>query len=309
MPDKLQKALENFYTKHKFSTKGKLCVALFITQPAKNGLPLNPDTLLTAQGGQVLGLNKQAVQNILGRYGIKRVLASEGGRTSRGSLGAMREYVAFLNDLKKQNLADLEKIEAFWIEKVNVFFTAKPFKITLDKSKGLRSLVRDLISQAEVKQKQSQGVYYVGAVLQHLVGAKLDCALGPGKFEHNSFSTSDSQSGRPGDFQIHKAAIHVTSAPSEAVIQKCKENLDSGLQPILVTTKKGVATAEGLAENVQLVQRIDIFEIEQFIALNIYELAKFAEDSRATAVKDIVDRYNEIIDEFETDPSLLIEIQ
>lgn len=308
MPDKLQKALEKFYVEKKFNTKGKLCVALVITQPAKKELPLDPESLVTAQGGQVLGLGKQAVQNILERHGIKRVLASEGGRTSRGSLGAMREYVAFLNDLKKIDLADLEKIEAFWIEKVNVFFSAKPFKVTLDKSKGLRSLVKDLITQAETKQKQSQGVHYVGAVLQHLVGAKLDCALGQGKLKHNSFSTSDSQSGRAGDFQIDKVAIHVTSAPTEAVIQRCKENLDNGLQPILVTTKKGVATAEGLAENIQLAARIDIFEIEQFIALNIYELAKFAEDSRATAVKDIVDRYNEIIEEFETDPSFSIEV-
>jgi len=30
-------------------------------------------------------------------------------------------------------------------------------------------------------------MHYAGAVLQHLVGAKLDCALGKGQFEHNSF--------------------------------------------------------------------------------------------------------------------------
>ena len=35
-----------------------------------------------------------------------------------------------------------------------------------------------------------------------LVGAKLDCALGAGNFEHNSFSTSDAQTGRNGDFFI-----------------------------------------------------------------------------------------------------------
>jgi hypothetical protein len=54
---------------------------------------------------------------------------------------------------------------------------------------------------------------------------------------------------------------------------------------------------------------IDIFEIEQFVALNVYELGKFAADGRKTAVTDIVGRYNEIVEEFETDPSLKIELR
>ena len=31
------------------------------------------------------------------------------------------------------------------------------------------------------------GMHFAGAVLQHLVGAKLDCTLGNEKCEHNSF--------------------------------------------------------------------------------------------------------------------------
>ena len=45
-----------------------------------------PKKLITEGGGQVLGLGKGAVQAVLKRHGIDRVLASEGGRTSRGSL-------------------------------------------------------------------------------------------------------------------------------------------------------------------------------------------------------------------------------
>lgn len=37
------------------------------------------------------------MQAVLNRHGITRVLAAEGGRTSRGSISNMREYVAFLN--------------------------------------------------------------------------------------------------------------------------------------------------------------------------------------------------------------------
>jgi hypothetical protein len=64
-----------------------------------------------------------------------------------------------------------------------------------------------------------------------------------------------------------------------------------------------------LAENVGLGDRIDIFEIEQFIALNLFEMGKFVMEGRRAILKDFVARYNEIIDEVETDPSLRIELR
>ena len=40
---------------------------------------------------------KYRIQRILADHGITRVLAEEGGRTSRGSVGLMQKYVEFLN--------------------------------------------------------------------------------------------------------------------------------------------------------------------------------------------------------------------
>jgi len=182
-------------------------------------------------------------------------------------------------------------------------------KIRLDNSKSLRTVVRDVIAQAEERQKTTSGVYYAGAVLQHLVGAKLDCALGKGKLDHNSFSTADSPGARVGDFFLGDVAIHITTSPGEAVIERCRDNLNDGMRPVLVTTQRGLTVGEGLAQNAGLADRIDIFEIEQFVALNVYKLGKFAADGQKTAVTDIVGRYNEIVEEFETDPSLKIELR
>jgi hypothetical protein len=221
----------------------------------------------------------------------------------------MQRYVELLNDLHATGLADLDAIETFWIEGVHEFFAAKPFKIQLDASRSLRGVVRDVIAQAVERQKASQGTHYAGAVMQHLVGAKLECALGAGHFEHNSFSTSDDQSGRAGDFLIGDVAIHVTTSPGEAIIERCRENLNDGLRPILVTLQRGLPAVEVLAENKNLGERIDMFEVEQFLALNLYELGKFAADGRKVAVQDLVERYNQIIDEWETDPSLRIEFR
>src|SRR6516162_8124280 len=109
-------ALQAFTTDRKFNRKGPLSVALVVTERARNtGLPLDPEKLLTEGGGQVLGLGKSAVQSILRRHGIERVLAAEGGRTSRNSLGNMREYVALLNRDYDEGTADLDAIEGFWV--------------------------------------------------------------------------------------------------------------------------------------------------------------------------------------------------
>lgn len=304
----LVNALHTFYKEKKFQGKGALSVAIVVTQHARSqGIPLDPDALLTDAGGQVLGLGRVAVQSVLNRHGIDRVLAAEGGRTSRGSISNMRDYVTFLNARAALGPIDLDAVEAFWIKRVKDFFAAKPFSIRLDASRSLRKLVHDVIAQAEERQREAPGMQYAGAVLQHLVGAKLDCALGGGALEHNSFSTSDAQSNRAGDFHIGDVAIHVTTAPGESVIRRCRENLDAGLRPVIVTTSKGFAVAEGLAENADLGERIDVFEIEQFVALNLYELGKFAPEGRSVAVGDLVTRYNEIVEQFETDPSLKID--
>lgn len=308
MEEDLRAALNVFTQERKFKGKGPICVALIVTQHAKTkGLPIDPDTLVTEGGGQVLGLGKSAVQSVLKRHGIERVLASEGGRTSRGSLGNMREYAAFLNELG--DTADLDSVETYWIERVKEFFAARPFRIRLDASRSLRTVVRDVIEQAVERQKESGGTYYAGAVLQHLVGAKLDCALGQGRFEHNCFSTADAPGGRAGDFFIGDVAIHVTTSPGEAVIDRCNDNLNDGYRPILVTMERGLLVAQELAKNKRIEDRIDIFEVEQFVALNLYELGKFGAEGRKMAVSELVTRYNEIVEEQETDPSLKIEMK
>ncbi|MHB1313020.1 MAG: DUF4928 family protein [Gemmatimonadaceae bacterium] len=309
MPAALKAALSKFTADNAFRGRGPLCVALVVTQHAKAGLPLDAAKLVTDGGGQVLGLGKGAVQAILAKHGIARVLAAEGGRTSRGSLGNMREYVSFLNKTAETTTLDLDAVEAFWVERVQDFFSAKPFKIRLDTSRSLRVVVRDVLQQAEERQRANPGVHYAGAVMQHLVGAKLDCALGLGVLTHNGASTADAPTGRSGDFQIEDVAIHVTTSPSEALISKCLDNLNDGLRPVLVTLQRSLAVAEGLATNRDVADRIDLFEIEQFIALNLYELGKFGAAGRRVAVGDLVERYNQIVDEHETDPSLKIEIR
>ncbi len=300
--------LKEFSLKNRMQGKGPLCVALIVTRHGKKlGMPLDPEALLTEGGGQVMGLGKSAVQSILREHGIERVLAEEGGRTSRGSVGNMRKYVAFLNDLHDSGPIDFEQIEAWWIERVWEFFSGKPFVLRFDASKSLRSVVRDLLDQAEKRQEQAKGTTFVGTMLQHLVGAKLNVLL-DSPLQHHGASVSDDVTGREGDFIVEDVAIHVTTSPSEALIRKCRKNLDHGLKPIIITNNRGVLLAEGLADQAHIGDRLDVFEAEQFIAGNLYEIGKFAQAGRRTTAEQLISEYNAIVDECETDPSIRIDV-
>ena len=46
--------------------------------------------------------------------------------------------------------------------------------------------------------------------------------------------------------------------------------------------------AHGLAGNKGVEERIDLFEIEQFVALNLYELGQFKGFGRRTALNEIL---------------------
>jgi hypothetical protein len=220
----------------------------------------------------------------------------------------MRAYVDLLNVLAKENLLDFSMIESWWVDRVKEHFASKPFKIKIDASKSLRSIVADLIESAFTRQRESLGMMIAGAVMQHLVGAKLEIALPKVKFDHHGFSVADAPGERKGDFFIGDTAIHVTTAPTEALIRKCCDNLSAGLRPLVITTQSGVGGASALAKNADVSDRVDILEIEQFVATNVYEWTAFQQTQRPLTVRQLIEAYNRIIDDYETDPSLKIVI-
>lgn len=301
--------LEQFYKEQKFRGKGALSIALVITEAAKSQeLPLNPDDFLAARGGQVKGAGKGAVQSILARHSIDRVLAQEGGRTSRGSIDNMRAYVTFLNAQHSAGASiDWEETEGFWVGKVRAFFAGAPFKLAVDASHSVRAIMRALTAQAIKRQQEMPGVMFLGTMMQHLVGAKLQVILGA-SVSHHCSSQNDADASRTGDFDLGDVTIHVTSSPTESLLNKCAENLAADLRPIIVTTGKGVTTAEVLAENIGVADRIDIIDFDQFIATNIHEHSQFIRAARRSRIEELIACYNEIIDQVETDPSLKIAV-
>ncbi|MBI3878225.1 MAG: DUF4928 family protein, partial [Verrucomicrobia bacterium] len=210
---------------------------------------------------------------------------------------------------QKAGGVELVKAEVWWIDRVREHFSSEGPKFHFDPSKSLQANIEDLFDQAQELQTHSGGTNYVGAMLQHLVGAKLDLVLGPGKIEHHGFAVADRSTERQGDFHVDAVVIHVTTHPSEALIRKCNDNLQSSAKPVIVTVGDGIEVAALRLRDADLVGRIDVLDAAQFLTANVYERSLFQVAECKLTLAKLLGRYNEIVNSCETDPALQISIK
>lgn len=289
--------------------KGSLSAMLVLTRAfASDTLPINPEDYKTRKEGQVKGLGGPAVRAILRDHGITRVLAKEGGRTNRGNMSLLYSYSSFINGLYEHDEhVDFDAIEEYWVNRVRMYFNSRPFRFVTDTARSLDSAVDDLIAQARKREKESIGATYTGTVLQHLVAAKLRTLIP--SVSINGASSADEQTGRMGDFVVGDAAIHCTTMTGQPLIDKCKENIRVGMRPVIITLRERVGTARALAEDNGIADRIEIWDLQQFLSINVYEHGLFNAIKRREALASIIREYNGIVTEHETDPSLIIDFE
>jgi len=302
--------VKEFQAEYKPTTKGPLSLLIQLTRMVRlKTFPLNPDDFLTENKGQVAGLGGGNLRKILKEHGITQTLAAEGGRTSRGNIGLMRSYIDFLNKFYETGNIDLEALEAYWAERIREYFRNQPFTLTADPSRTIAACLEELFEQARKRQRQNPGTQYLGAMLQHLVGAKLSVILPANKLQIHGASVADSPTDRSGDFVINNTIIHCTTAPGEPLIQKCAANIRAGSLPVIITIFDRLKTALDLATDADLSGRVEVWDILQFLSTNISEHSLFDSATRNAKLADIIEKYNAIIAEVETDPSLRIEFE
>jgi Domain of unknown function (DUF4928) len=188
-------------------------------------------------------------------------------------------------------------------------YVKRQIEFDFDPGESLHANIHDLLEQAADLQENSGGANYVGAMLQHLVGAKLDVVLGAGKIQHHGSSVADHSTARQSDFQIESVAIHVTTHPGEALVRKCAENLRGGFKSLIITLGDGVEGAAFLLKNANLADRVDVLDIGQFLTANVYERSLFKAAACKVTFSKLLDRYNEIVAGCETDPALRIALK
>ena len=85
--------------------------------------------------------------------------------------------------------------------------------------------------------------------------------------------------------------------------------LRAGCHPVIITIYERVKTAYDLADDANLSGRVEVWDIQQFLSSNVYEHSLFDEGKRNAALSDIIVKYNKIVLENETDPSLRIDFE
>ncbi|HEY4723361.1 MAG TPA: DUF4928 family protein [Anaerolineae bacterium] len=180
-----------------------------------------------------------------------------------------------------------------WLQKQNL-------ELDIDRRQSPTSWIHLIIENA----KDRSG----GVVEQHLVGAKLERRFKGFEVANHPAHAGDQQTARAGDFTISKLVYHVTAAPSRDVIQKCVANSSAGLYPVLLMPSGQKDRAGFLAQEEGIDQALTIVAIEDFVALNILELAAEESADFFQILKDIVQIYNRRLTQVETDLSLQSEV-
>lgn len=101
----------------------------------------------------------------------------------------------------------------------------------------------------------------------------------------------------------------MTANPSRRVIEKCAGNINAGLLPVLVIPHAQSSKAQVLAEEAGIDNELTIISLENFLALNIIELATEEEKDLYCVLSEIIEIYNSRLADVETDLSLQIQLR
>jgi len=283
-----------------------VCAGLAVCEHAKTSFPLHKADYLTDKNQVKTG--GPFIQNILARFGIEKTYASEGGRTTRGTVPAARALVERLNEHQEIGKLPPEDREALFntlqewlVERVKDFFGRQRLEVDFDFSDSATNFIAKILATAKERNQS-------GAIAQHLVGAKLALRFPEMAIENHNYTTADRQLGRKGDFEIQDTIFHVTVAPAEALMNKIKSNLAENYRVVLITSSDKRDASSQLAEVAGVFSRIAIYPLETFVAQNIDELASFSRASFLTTFAALLRKYNERVDAIEADKSLLISI-
>ncbi len=259
-----------------------------------------------SKGGEVKG-SRSGLGNILESYKIARRYLKE-ATTRQVHQDGQRLFKEFnwghkltaLSEKERDKLL-LELIETHLSSRANKWLKRRNLKLDLVRGQAPMTWVHLIVENA----KGRSG----GVVEQHLVGAKLERRFTDITVPNHPAHAADHQTAREGDFTISGIVYHVTATPSRNVIQKCAANIKAGMHPALLVPREQETKVTVLAQDEKIYEKLTIISIEDFVALNIIELATAENKDFFEILQEIVSIYNKRLAEVETDLSLQIEVR
>ncbi|ACL23393.1 DUF4928 family protein [Chloroflexus aggregans] len=284
-------------------SRNTVAIGIVVFDHLRHSCPASRDEVIS-QGGEVSGA-RSGLGKILGEYGIpssylKEVTTRQGHQDGQRLLEQLEwgKNLAKIPAEEREHfllecIEDLKKLASEWLKRQSL-------KIDVDRRQAPTTWVNVIIENS----KGHSG----GIVEQHLVGAKLARRFRNLSIPNYPAHAGDSQTERAGDFEISKMVYHVTSAPSRNVLQKCASNIRVGLYPVLLVPREQESKARVLAQDEGIDKELTIISIEDFVALNIIELATDESKDFFAVLKEIIEIYNKRLSEVESDLSLQIEV-
>lgn len=286
--------------------RGSIGAALVVLEHLKKDFNLDLASHLAQGGAQVRGLSQNALKAILAKFGEKRALSAVGGRTNRGNPSAVARLLSVLRDLAMEGVPAAERetilseFQKMLVGLVKDFHGRKHIAVKFDPRCTTREAIHEILQRADQDGK-------AGPVAQYLVGAKLQLRFDDIPIANDQYSAADEQTGRRGDFQIEDTAFHVTVSPTPDVYEKCKRNLEGGCRVYLLVPDEALAGSRQIAQGTAP-GCIAVESIESFVATNIEELSRFSKRGLLGGFRRLLEKYNERVEEIESDKSLLIDI-
>ncbi|MCC6145993.1 MAG: DUF4928 family protein [Anaerolineaceae bacterium] len=291
-------------TRHGKIARNTVAMGIVVIDHLRRACPAFHDEVISPGGeisGARSGLGKTLeFYDIPGNY-LKEITTRQAHQDGQ-RLFAQLEWGAKLAEIPVEErdetllelLVILKSFAYEWLKRQNL-------KLDVDRRQSPTTWVKIIIENA----KGRSG----GIVEQHLVGAKLARRFKDISLPNHPAHAGDKQTERTGDFVVSSLVYHVTSSPSRNVLEKCSQNIKSGLHPILLVPREQENKARILAQYESSEHEITIVSIEDFIALNIIELATEENKDFFSILKEIVDIYNLRLAEVETDLSLQIDVR
>jgi hypothetical protein len=286
--------------------KGTVAGALVVLDHLKTNYVLDINQYRAKGQSQLKGVGKASVQKILARFGETREFLKEGGRTNRGLAGEVAKLLealksAELDDLPANERNDiLTDVQNYLADKVGEYFSRERVKVIYNPANTSWQTVHDLLDAAKEVGKD-------GPVAQYLVGAKLALRFPNLNIRNDISSAQDELSGSPGDFLVNDTVFHITVAPNAGHFEKCKQNIDKGYNVFLLVPDRVLIGARQNAENL-LPGQITVQSVESFVSQNLEELSAFSKGELISGFRRLLEKYNERVDQIESDKSMLIEI-
>lgn len=286
-------------------SRNTVAVGIVVLDHLRHKSPVSPSDVLSA-GGEIVGARSKLHQ-VLRIYGVNqpekylKEVTTRQAHPDGKRLFELFQYGAFFGELsdEQRNELLLELIEIL-VAEIQKWFDRQHIKLAFDRQDSPAEWVRVILEYA----KSRSG----GVVEQHLIGAKLQTRHSQTEIPNFPGHAADVQTGRAGDFILGNVVYHITAAPSANVVQKCGENIKSGLHPVLLVPSEMVSKTKSFAEFAGFDKRLTVVAIEDFIALNVIELAADSHVTFLEILNQIIQVYNERLEEVETDMSLKIEI-